>query len=49
MEILSVYFFDYTGQVSNSTYSIGKDGKPSIAINYSENHNLAFMTCTKEK
>ncbi len=30
-------------------YSVGADGKPTILINYSENHSSTFMICTKEK
>jgi hypothetical protein len=31
-----------------STYSVGSGEKPSILINYSENHATTFMVCQKE-
>jgi hypothetical protein len=32
-----------------STYSVDAKGKPSILINYSDDHNPTFMTCTKDQ
>jgi len=32
-----------------STYSVDAKGKPSILINYSDDHNPTFMTCTKDE
>jgi hypothetical protein len=46
--------FDFLGSNTHmaggtSEYSVGADGKPSILINYSENHSGTFMICSKEK
>jgi hypothetical protein len=44
-------FLDSSTHMAGGTseYSVDKDGKPSVLINYSENHTATFMICTKEK
>lgn len=43
------HFLDSQGSMSGaSEYSLDDGGKPTILVNYSENHQQSFMLCTKE-
>lgn len=44
------HFISYSGSISGaSEYSLDDGNKPTILVNYSENHQQSFMLCTKEK
>jgi hypothetical protein len=43
-------FLNSYAQLSGSSqYSVGKDGIPTIMVNYGQDHRATFMICTKEK
>ena len=44
------HFLSYLGSVDGSSeYSLDDGEKPSILVNYSDNHQHDFMVCTKAK